>query len=52
MDRRDPESIDPYNFYADPNEFRVVYQKLLIMAGLPIFLALCSYLTWYFILKY
>lgn len=51
MDRRDPSSISLYNFYADKMEFRVIYQKLIIMASLPIILSLASYVVWWIILK-
>jgi hypothetical protein len=51
MDRREPTAIDPYNFYADPYEFRIIYEKLLIMAIMPIFLTILSYVVWYTILR-
>jgi len=51
MDKRDPASISLYNFYADSMEFRVVYQKLIIMASLPIVLSLALYVVWWIILK-
>lgn len=52
MDRRSYESVDPYNFYSDPYELRVVYQKCAIMALLPILLAIVCYSVWYVILRY
>jgi len=52
MDKRSKEDIEVYNFYADPNELRIVYQKLFIMAFLPILLAIISYSAWWIILKY
>ena len=51
MDKRDPKSIDPYNFYADPWEIRIVYQKLFIMAALPVILATACYTSWWVILR-
>jgi hypothetical protein len=52
MDDRNPNVIDPYNFYANPYDLRIIYQKLFIMAGLPLVLAASSYSVWYVILRY
>lgn len=51
MDKRDPKSIDPYNFYADPYEVRIIYEKLFIMASMPIVIVFISYVSWYIILR-
>ena len=52
MDRRDPEKIEKYNFEVEPYDIRISYQKVFIMAGLPLFLMLVSYSIWYIILRY
>ena len=52
MDTRDPSEVNPYIFYAEPYDMRIVYQKLFIMAGLPIVLACASYSIWYVILRW
>lgn len=52
MDKRHPSVIDPYDFYAELYDLRIVYQKLFIMAGLPLFMAAVSYSVWYIILRY
>jgi hypothetical protein len=51
MDRRNPDEIDPYHFYAGEYELRIVYFKLCIMAVLPIILCAISYSVWYLILR-
>jgi hypothetical protein len=51
MDTRNASSIDRYDFYADPKDFRVVYQKMLIIAGLPILVVIISVAVWSVILK-
>lgn len=49
MDRRNIEDVDPYRFYTDENDVRVVYQKLILYAGMPISLATIAWLVWYVI---
>lgn len=51
MDTRDYFSVNVYNFYAPLMDFRIVYEKLLIMAILPILVTVGSYLFWYVVLK-
>lgn len=51
MDTRDYLSVNIYDFYAPVMEFRIVYQKMLIMAALPILVTVGSYLFWFFVLK-
>ena len=46
MDRRDPALVDPYEFYNDPEELRVVYQKMILYAAMPILLAMICYIVW------
>lgn len=51
MENRKVEDIDKYNFYAQPKEFRVVYQKMLLIAVLPVLVVLVSVTVWSIILK-
>ena len=46
MDLRNYADVFPYDFYADPLEFRVVYQKMLLYAAMPILLATVVYIVW------
>jgi hypothetical protein len=46
MDYRDPKSIDPYKFSTDPDFLPVIYQKMFVMACLPIIIAIASYGSW------
>jgi hypothetical protein len=46
MDYRDPKSIDPYSFTTDPDFLPVIYQKMLVMTCLPIFIGAGAYCSW------
>ena len=46
MDLRNYADVFPYDFYVDPTEFRVVYQKMVLYAAMPILLATVVYLVW------
>ena len=52
MDTRDALAMNVYDFYAPLMEFRIVYQKLLIMAALPVLVTVGSYLFWYIVLRF
>jgi len=51
MDSRNPENVDKFNFRAGENEWRVIYQKLMINAVLPIIMCAASYSVWWLVLK-
>jgi len=51
MNRKELKDVDVYNFYAAVDEWRVVYQKLIISALLPIFIAGVAHCSWWVILK-
>jgi hypothetical protein len=46
MDYRDPTKIDPYSFTTDPDFLPVIYQKMLVMTCLPIFIGAGAYCSW------
>ena len=46
MDLRNPLLVDPYEFFADPKDLRVVYQKMLLYAAMPILIATVVYIVW------
>ena len=52
MDLRNYDDVFAYDFYADPTEYRVVYQKMLLYAAMPILLATVVYLVWWVIGKF
>ena len=51
MDGRDLDAVlaDPYSFETERSDIRVVYQKLLLYASMPISLAATAWLVWYFV---
>jgi len=51
MNQKKLEEVNVYNFYADKDEWRVVYQKLIISALLPIFICASAHCSWWVILK-
>ena len=51
MDRRDPALVDPYKYYNDPDDLRVVYQKMILYAAMPILLAIISFIVWAILAK-
>jgi uncharacterized membrane protein len=51
MDTRDASTIDRYDFKADDNELRIVFQKMLIVAVLPIICVIAAVGVWSVILK-
>ena len=51
MDTRTLEEVDQYDFVLPQNEIRVYSQKVLIMALLPIILAIFSWVVWWIICR-
>ena len=51
MDQRNASQINPYKFTPDPKHIPKVYQKLFIMAGLPLYLALICSVVWTIAIK-
>ena len=51
MDRQNASTINRYDFYAGLHDFRIVYEKMIIIAGLPILCVIVSVVVWSIILK-
>mmetsp|Transcript_6151 Transcript_6151/g.5544 ORF Transcript_6151/g.5544 Transcript_6151/m.5544 type:complete len:320 (-) Transcript_6151:481-1440(-) len=51
MDQTNVEDVQRYNFYAVDDDFRVVFQKMLLIAGLPFICAIVPVIVWAIILK-
>ena len=51
MDRRKLISIDPYYFRYLPGDMPIIYIKLCILAIMPVFLIIVSYVAWSVILR-
>lgn len=51
IDKRDPNSIDRYNFKAGESEFRIIYIKLILMSFIPLLIGLATVLFWWIVLK-
>ena len=51
MDKRNPNSVNRYKFEIEKDNFRVIHEKMIIIAAFPLILCLISVTIWFIILK-